>query len=86
MSTTEDLEARVSALEDERSILRLLHRYGHSIDYGLADAWLDCFTADGIFEVLRANPAGATYSGRDELRGFISQHSHAPDKWHKHVI
>jgi ketosteroid isomerase-like protein len=86
MSTTGDLEGRVALLEDERAILRLLHSYGHYLDYGLADAWVDCFTEDGVFEVQRATPPGGLYRGRDELRGFVAAHTHAPDKWHKHVV
>ena len=86
VSTTESLESRVAVLEDERAILRLLHAYGHHLDYGLAEAWLDCFTEDGVFEVQRATPPGGLYRGRDELRGFVSAHTHAPDKWHKHVV
>lgn len=86
MDTIERLEERVAVLETERSILRLLHTYGHSIDYGAADAWLDCFTEDGVFEVRRAAPPGGIYRGREELRGFISAHTHAPDRWHKHLV
>ncbi|MCU1413578.1 MAG: hypothetical protein JWN80_918 [Microbacteriaceae bacterium] len=76
----------MALLEDERAILRLLHSYGHYLDYGLVDAWVDCFTEEGVFEVQRATPPGGLYRGRDELRSFVAAHSHAPDKWHKHVV
>ena len=53
---------RLAALEAERAILRTLYRYGHSIDYGLEQEWVDCFTEDGVFDVRRrvARPAPAT--------------------------
>jgi ketosteroid isomerase-like protein len=44
-----DVEARLELLEAERAITRTLHRYAHSIDYGDEEAWVDCFTEDGVF-------------------------------------
>ena len=39
----QELLRRLAALEAERAILRTLYRYGHSIDYGLEQEWVDCF-------------------------------------------
>jgi hypothetical protein len=44
------LEARLQLLEDEQAILDTLHGYGHGLDYGLEDAWIDCWTPDAILD------------------------------------
>jgi 3-phenylpropionate/cinnamic acid dioxygenase small subunit len=95
----EELASRVRTLEDERSILRVLHDYGRSIDYGDAVAWLDLFTSDASFELSYrpelkptryGDPQGAdhqfVYAGQAMLRTFIQAHTHAPDRYHKHVV
>ena len=81
-----DLLDRVRVLEDERSVVDRLHAYGHTIDYGLEDAWLDCFTGDAVFEVVRGTSLSATYRGHPELGEFIRGHTRAPDVFHKHVL
>jgi hypothetical protein len=64
----QELVRRLEALETERAILRTLYRYGHSIDYGLEQEWVDCFTEDGVFDVRRrVGPASARYEGRAPL-------------------
>jgi hypothetical protein len=95
-----DLQSRVNALEAEQKILSRLYQYGHSLDYGLVDDWLDCFTNDATFELHFAGAvdrqmfpgrggtvtqSGLKYSGRDALRSFVSSHSHAPEAFHKHL-
>ena len=90
-----DLEKRVKALEDERDILSTLYAYGHTIDYGLKEEWLDLFTEDAIYHVtMRGNtlpnviipqPPGGL-KGREVLKEYIYKHSNAPDAWHKHMI
>ena len=83
----QELVRRLEALEAERAILRTLYRYGHSIDYGLEQAWVDCFTADGVFDVRRrVGPASARYEGRAALAAFIAQHTRAPSRYHKHML
>lgn len=79
-----DIEARLARLEHERQIIRTLHAYGHAIDYGDEDGWVDCFTEDGVFDV--RGRIQRLVRGRDELRRFIALHSHAPDAWHKHFM
>ena len=83
-----DLKAQVALLMAERAVLSTLYRYGHSIDYGLEEDWLDCFAADGTFDVryrLGAEPS-RRYQGGHELAGFIASHSRAPHCWHKHLL
>ncbi|HEY4333944.1 MAG TPA: nuclear transport factor 2 family protein [Ilumatobacteraceae bacterium] len=41
--------ARLAAVEDERAICDTLYRYCHSLDYGLEDDFVDCFTADATW-------------------------------------
>ncbi len=83
----EELEARLDRLEAEREIVRTLHRYAHSIDYGDEEAWLDCFTEEGAFDIRsHAHQLKRLVSGRDELRAFIAGHTRAPERWHKHLL
>ena len=49
MTADLDLATRLKLLEDERAILRTLYRYGHGVDAGEEEAWVDCFTEDGRF-------------------------------------
>jgi hypothetical protein len=83
-----DLERRVALLEDERAILRRLYAYGHAIDYGDEAAWVGCFAEAGVFDIrtrLEGTP-NMVVSGRDELRSFVSRHTRAPERWHKHML
>lgn len=81
-----DLATRVQRLEDERGVLRTLHRYAHCIDYGREREWVDCFAEDGVFDVRREDPPGDRYVGHDALAGFVAAHTRAPDHWHKHLV
>lgn len=93
------LEARIRTLEDERSILRVLHDYGRAIDYGDPAAWLALFTAEARLELRYrlelqptryGEPGGSgqslVYAGTAMLATFIHAHTHAPDRYHKHVV
>lgn len=75
------LEDRVQALEDERSILNTMYTYGHSLDYGYEDQFLDCWTEDAFLDW-----GGAQLRGHEELRGGFRLHTHAPDFYHKHFM
>ncbi len=85
---TEELLARLSALEAERDVLRNLYRYGHTIDVGDADGWVDCFTEDGIFQTSSPRPEYPPLHirGRPGLLAFIAQHTRPPGLWHKHLL
>jgi hypothetical protein len=100
-TTLAGLADRLAGLEAERAVLDTLYRYGHSIDYGDREAWLDCFTDDGVFELTypQGVPAGASsrpggeatatgtrYAGTAALTRFINDHSSAPAAWHKHFL
>ena len=83
------LEARLRALEDERGVIANMHRYAHSIDYGLEGEWVDCFREDGAFDMRRApdfDRPGNRIEGRAALAAFIATHTRAPETWHKHVM
>jgi len=82
------LEARLALLEAERAVLRNLYDYGHSIDYGDEEAWVDCFTEDGVFDIRArlSHQPNRVISGRDELRAFIAGHTRAPELWHKPLL
>lgn len=77
-----NLEARLQLLEDEQAILDTLHGYGHGLDYGLEDAWIDCWTLDAILDW----PGRALMQGHDALRQGFRKHTHAPAVWHKHIV
>lgn len=82
-----DLAARIRRLEDERAILHTVHAYGHAIDYGDEDRWVDCFTKDGLFNIsIRGQRADFCPRGERELRRFVNAHSRAPERWHKHFV
>ena len=84
------LEARVAVLEAERGVVANMYRYAHAIDYGLEAEWVDCFTADGAFD-MRTRPRfgpgeGRRHEGREALAAFIATHTRAPETWHKHLM
>jgi hypothetical protein len=81
----------MAVVEDERAILDTLSRYGHTIDHGPDEEWLDCFTEDGVWDArpgagIGGAAGGILCRGQDELRAFIATHTHAPERWHKHLL
>ena len=54
-----------SAIEDRLAIHELLARYSHAIDGRDYEAWVGCFTPDGVL-----HSAMGVSSGHDELRLF----------------
>lgn len=85
-TTIEALARRLDLLEAERAIVETMYRYGHSIDYGLEEEWVDCFTEDGVFDVQGASKDAGRHEGREALARFISRHTRAPEAMHKHVV
>jgi hypothetical protein len=63
--------------QDHEDIRQLLARYNLAIDLGRIGQWVDCFTADGVFECLGL-PDGAALGGRhegpDALRAYAETH------------
>jgi hypothetical protein len=83
----EDLTVRLRHLEDERAILRTLYRYGHAIDYGHEQEWIDGFTDDGVFDVRnRGGDVFVRCEGRQELLAFVQGHTRPPAAYHKHLV
>jgi hypothetical protein len=58
-----------SVVEDRDEILQLLYRYNHLYDSGDARGWAECFTPDGIEEVVD----GVTFVGREELAAHVAE-------------
>jgi hypothetical protein len=85
------LEERLQLLEDERAILQVMYDYGYGVDYGDEELWLDCWTPDAEAAYVwtgQGEPrmTDQRFRGHDELRGFIGRHTHAPVKYHKHLL
>lgn len=76
------LEDRLRRLEDEQGILDALYGYGHNLDYGHEDAWIDCWTEDAVLDW----PGRALMRGHAELRAGFRNHTHAPAAYHKHLV
>jgi hypothetical protein len=86
---SDDVLARLQALEDEAAIVRRLHRYGHAIDGGDEAAWIDCFTADGVFEGYGRREGGDPLyrlEGRAALAEFVNGHTRRPFAYHVHGL
>jgi len=82
-----NLVKRLELLEDERTILQTLYRYGHCIDYGLEQEWVGLFTEDGIYEIrLRQSGSVIRKEGSQALAQFIAEHTRAPARYHKHLL
>jgi SnoaL-like protein len=97
----DDLTQRLARLDAERGVIDTLNRYGHSIDYGDEASWVDCFAADGVFDLhMGARPAalaphhrlgepherGVRFVGQAALASFVAGHTRAPAAWHKHFL
>jgi hypothetical protein len=63
--------------QDHEDIRQLLARYNLAIDLGHIAQWVDCFTADGVFECLGlpdGAPLGGRHEGPDALRAYAETH------------
>jgi ketosteroid isomerase-like protein len=76
------VEERLRMLEDERAILVTMYQYGHALDYGYTEEFLDCFTHDGFWK----SPRVGHFIGKERLAHFFAWHTHAPSKYHKHLL
>lgn len=71
--TVDELHQRLQVLEDERAILKTLHRYGHSMDYGPDADFVDCFQPDGVWEVrMRVTGHGFRCDGHAQLEASLA--------------
>jgi len=82
------MAAQLRRLEDERAILRTLHAYGHAIDYGDEEAYVDLWAPDGAFDARGRSLSDVTrvVRGREALADFAAHFSRPPDGWHKHLL
>jgi hypothetical protein len=87
---TDALLARLRVLEDERAILQTLYQYGHAMDYGPDADFIDCFAADGVWDVrMRKALNGAfTCVGHDEIAASLGTQTsvRAPALYAKHLL
>jgi hypothetical protein len=77
-----DRELRI--LLDERAIGAVMNAYCHAMDTGAHESWMNCFTADAVYDV--ALPDGRIYArleGEADFRNFITHYTVLPG--HKHV-
>jgi len=88
-----ELERRLQAVEDEREVLRTLHQYAHSLDYGSqASEFTDCFLEDGVWystvEGRWAGASGLRLEGREQLERWFNRHAErgVPGHFTKHYM
>ncbi len=87
-----NLERRLEILETREAIRNTLIRYAHTLDYGPADDWVDCFTEDGVFDIrtMKGLPGfterPVLTKGAAALRRFATDHPCAPDEYRKHNV
>jgi ketosteroid isomerase-like protein len=79
------VEERLALLENEREILRTLHAYGNSIDYGNEEEFIDCWLPDAEMH-WPIPPYAAPFIGHDRIREAFRGHTHAPATYHKHFV
>jgi len=56
------------SFEDKFAIQELVARYNHAIDFGNYEAWVECFTEDGVFD-----GSAGRFVGKAELQKFTEQ-------------
>jgi 3-phenylpropionate/cinnamic acid dioxygenase small subunit len=83
--TTVDDELRM--IVEERAIIRTMHRYAHAMDQGLEAQWLDTFTEDAVFDVVRSDDGTTVHreEGHGELARYIARYP-KPPAYRKHVV
>jgi hypothetical protein len=71
---SDDLEARLAALEDRMAIMELEAAYARTFDSRMGEEWAALFTGDGVYQSRGATrQGGGTFvRGRGELARFCS--------------
>ena len=64
----------INELKDRLAIEELFARYAHTVDGYDGPGWVNCFTADGIFEVMGEDGTGVQFAGHDALNRFVEAH------------
>jgi 3-phenylpropionate/cinnamic acid dioxygenase small subunit len=74
-------------LLEERAILRALHEYAHTMDYGDEDGWVSSFAPDAVFNVFRADDGTVIHreDGAGDLSRYIASYP-KPPRYRKHVM
>jgi 3-phenylpropionate/cinnamic acid dioxygenase small subunit len=77
----------VRLLVEERSILRLLHRYAHAMDMGREAEWVDTFTPDAVFDVVEVVGGRRVHreEGRGDLAAYVAGYP-KPPQFRKHIV
>jgi ketosteroid isomerase-like protein len=75
------IEERLQQLEDEQAIRQCLYTYGHALDYGLRDEWVDLWSERAVLHWPHES-----YRGPAAIAGAYDGHSHAPEAYHKHFL
>ena len=57
-------------------------RYAHALDGRLADEWLDCFTADGVFESMFPDGRTNRHEGTEGLHAFVDRLGRPRERMH----
>lgn len=97
MNDEQSLAERLTRLEDERAIERVLKRLAWAGDHGRREDWLDCFTEDGRLDFKsteRESSAGADVppalniqvQGREGLVRFYESLPRLADVYNKHFL
>ena len=88
---SEALAERLRRLEDEQSIRETLYSYGHALDYGYEDEFVECWTPTAVL-VWQPTPerdvgfVERRLVGRDAITEAFRGHTHAPEMFHKHLL
>jgi hypothetical protein len=72
---------------DEQAVIRTMNRYSRALDYGLAEEWLDVFTADARYETVL--PDGTQYcllTTREDFVRYLADYPHPPEHRQKHML
>lgn len=74
------MDREIAILFAEREINALIQRYCHCMDSGDEAGWVDCFTADALFDVRTyAGEIVHIENGRAELATYIASYPKPPN-------
>ena len=79
------MERDIATLLAQRDIQEVIQRYCHAMDAGDEATWVDCFTADAVFDVRKYDGALVhREDGRADLERYIATYPKPPN-FRKHV-
>jgi len=65
---------KITEVQARFSIEELFARYAHTIDSYDGPGWVNCFTADGVFEVAGEGDGSVRFTGHEQLTVFTQAH------------